>query len=116
MRFLVGALAVWRVTHLLGSESGPWGVMERVRQAVKTGVLGDLLSCFYCLSFWIAAPVALLTGSNWRSVMVSWPALSAGAILVEEALDRLSAAGPEPARFVEEAEDGHAVLRPAEHL
>jgi hypothetical protein len=81
--FVLGVLAVWRVTHLLHVEHGPWGAWFRIRaQAARFG-LGDLFACFYCLSFWTAAPAALWLGSTWSARLVAWLALSAGAILIE---------------------------------
>ena len=87
-RFVLGVLAVWRVTHLLYAEDGPWDVIIRVRRRAGTGFWGKLLDCFYCLSLWIAAPLALLLGSGWAERLLLWPALSAGAILLERVTSR----------------------------
>jgi hypothetical protein len=81
--FVLGVMAVWRVTHLLHVEHGPWGALTRFRaQAARFG-FGDLFACFYCLSFWTAAPAAWWLGSTWPERLVAWLALSAGAILIE---------------------------------
>lgn len=81
--FVLGVLAVWRVTHLLHVEHGPWGVLARLReQAARIG-LGELLACFYCLSLWIAAAPAYWFAATWPGRVVAWLALSAGAILIE---------------------------------
>jgi hypothetical protein len=82
-RFVLGVLAVWRVTHLLYAEDGPWDTIVRVRRLAGAGLWGRLLDCFYCLSLWIAAPLAVLLGSGWAERLLLWPALSAGAILIE---------------------------------
>ena len=81
--FILGLLAVWRITHLLNQEDGPWDVLARLRQAVGNGFLGGLLDCFYCLSLWIAAPFATLLGANVPEKLLLWPALSGAAILLE---------------------------------
>jgi hypothetical protein len=86
MRFyllVLGILAVWRLTHLLVAEDGPWDAVVRLRGRAGAGFWGRLLDCFYCLSLWIAAPFALLVGVGWRERLLLWPALSAGAILLE---------------------------------
>ena len=57
-RFLVGALATWRVTHLLVEEDGPADVVVRLRRRAGDGWIGQAMDCFYCLSIWMAAPVA----------------------------------------------------------
>lgn len=83
LRFLLAVLAVWRVTHLLHVEHGPWGVIARGRAAAGRLGLGEVFRCFYCLSLWTAAPAAFLIASSWPVRGVAWLALSAGAILVE---------------------------------
>lgn len=80
---LLGILCVWRVTHLLHAEDGPWRLVVRLRQCAGDGFWGELLDCFYCLSLWIAAPLAIVLGSTVRQRALLWPALSAAAILLE---------------------------------
>ena len=84
----VGALAVWRITHLLHAEDGPWNLIFRLRRAVGNGFWGGLLDCFYCLSIWVAAPIALWAGSDWPDRALLWPALSGAAILLERVTSR----------------------------
>lgn len=83
--FLVGVLAVWRVTHLLHVEDGPWGVFSGLRAAAGVGFWGGLLGCFYCLSLWTAVPVAGWLARGPGEGVVVWLALSGGAILLERA-------------------------------
>ena len=80
---LLGVLAVWRITHFLHAENGPGNIVIRVRDAVGKGAVGNILDCFYCLSVWVAAPIALWLGHSWGERTLLWPALSAGAILLE---------------------------------
>jgi hypothetical protein len=82
-RLVLGVLVVWRVTHLLSREDGPWDVVIRLRKQAGAGSWGTLLDCFYCLSLWVAAPIALLLVGAWAERLLLWPALSAGAILLE---------------------------------
>ena len=84
---LLATLAVWRVTHLLVAEDGPADLIARLRDAAQGGPFGRLFDCFYCLSLWIAAPVAWLIASDWRGGILTWLALSGAAVLLE----RLSA-------------------------
>jgi len=81
--FGLGVLAVWRVTHLLHVEHGPWGIFARSRAAAERLGFGELVLCFFCLSLWTAAPLAYLIASTWPGVAVTWLALSAGAIGLE---------------------------------
>jgi len=111
---LVGALGVWRLTHLLAAEDGPWDVIVRLRRAAGHGVWGQLLDCFHCLSLWIAAPFAAVLGAGWRARLLLWPALSAAAILIERwasAPRRRPEAEPAAARYFEDEEEVPDVLR-----
>ena len=82
---VVGALCVWRVTHLLNAEDGPFAVLVRLRRAAGSGLIGQALDCFHCLSLLLAAPVALLIGDGWLARLLLWPALSGAACLLEAA-------------------------------
>jgi hypothetical protein len=79
----LGVLGVWRLTHLLQAEDGPWDLIVRLRGAVGHGFWGSLLDCFYCLSLWIAAPFAWFLGDSWKEIVLLWLALSGGASLLE---------------------------------
>ncbi|HVT95718.1 MAG TPA: DUF1360 domain-containing protein [Bryobacteraceae bacterium] len=96
--FLAAVLAVWRVTHLLWGEDGPFDLFVRLRKFAGAGFFGRLLDCFYCLSLWIAAPLAVALASSWLARIVLWFGLSGGAILLE----RFSRPSPPPARWSEE--------------
>lgn len=80
---LMGALAVWRVTHLLHAEDGPWDIVVRLRTAAGNGTLGSMMDCFYCLSVWMALPFAAWLSNSWLQGLLWWPALSGAAILLE---------------------------------
>lgn len=106
MRFywlLLSVLCVWRITHLIQAEDGPWNIIIRVRRAAGNGFWGELLDCFYCLSLWISAPLAYLLGESPTEQLLLWPALSAGAILAERAT--FQAEAPLPAPYIEDIEE-----------
>ena len=107
-----GVLAVWRVTHLLTAEDGPWDTVVRLRRAAGSSFLGKLLDCFHCLSLWTAVPPAWLLGHGWMERIILWLAFSGGAILLER-VTRREFVSP-PALYYEDKEDEHAVLRAAE--
>jgi len=85
-------LAVWRVTHLVVAEDGPWYVFQRLRRAAAAIGLERLVSCFYCASVWIAIGFAPLVASGWRALLIVIPALSGGAIACERLMSRDDAA------------------------
>lgn len=100
-------LATWRVTHLLANEDGPGDIIFRLRTKLGYGLLGSLMDCFNCLSFWVAAPAALLLTSDIPSWVVSWLALSGAACLLE----RLTAPPAATNRDVTSMEGDNHVLR-----
>jgi hypothetical protein len=86
-RFVVAALAAWRLTHLFAKEDGPADAIVRGRARLGDGIVGRLLDCFYCLSVWIAAPLALLVCREPLDRLVTWIALSGAACLLERITD-----------------------------
>lgn len=110
--FGLAALGVWRITYMVSSEDGPWACFFRLRQAVDGRSGGNLLSCFYCLSVWVAMPFAIAIGAGLRERLLLWLALSAAAILLE----RLTARSVPAAQYFEhpagdEGDPDHVMLR-----
>lgn len=110
--FVVGLLGVWRVTHLVTAEDGPWGVIATVRRWAGHGVFGELLDCFNCTSLWVAAVWVVLMPATWATRLMEGLALSGGAILLE----RVTAPKATPvAPYVEggpgDVEDDDGLLR-----
>lgn len=105
----LGILAVWRVTHFVSKEDGPWDASVRLRRLAGMGFWGRLLDCFYCVSLWVSAPFALFIGENARHAALLWLALSAGASLLER-LTEPSREAP-PAVWMEHQEVSHDLLR-----
>ena len=91
---VLGILAVWRVTSLVGSEDGPWGVFAKLRSSAGDGVVGKGLACFYCLSLWIALPFGLMIAETWSESLLLWLALSGGAIALHRVTQPANAESP----------------------
>lgn len=101
LEFILATLAVWRFTHLIAAEDGPFKLIAWLRGKAGSGFWGTLMDCFYCLSMWIAIPFAIVMGgSRWHKFLL-WPALSAAAILLNRVADRLV---PDPPTYFEEPE------------
>jgi hypothetical protein len=83
LRFVLASLATWRITHLLAREDGPDDLLARLRARLGEGFFGRLMDCFYCLSIWVAIPMALLTFRRPRDLLLAWLALSGAACLLE---------------------------------
>jgi hypothetical protein len=90
--FLIAVLAVWRVTHLVVVEDGPWDVLRHLRALGERVGLERLINCFLCCSVWVAIPFALLIAHGWKEIVIVLPALSGGAILLERVTQKPGAA------------------------
>jgi hypothetical protein len=83
IRFILAALATWRITHLLASEDGPADIVARLRARVANSVLSKFIDCFGCLSIWVAIPFAFAVTSATVDWILTWLALSGAAFLLE---------------------------------
>jgi hypothetical protein len=110
--FTLSVLCVWRVSHLLQAEDGPADLLVRVRRIAGSGFAGKLLDCFYCLSLWVAAPLAYWVPETRLERLLWWPALSAGAILLERVTSLRN--GDAPALYFEDEEKPDVLLRTEE--
>ena len=83
LRFLIAALATWRVTHLLAREDGPADIIVRLRLWLGDSLAGELMDCFLCLSIWIAALAAIAVTRQPLDWFLAWLGLSGAACLLE---------------------------------
>jgi hypothetical protein len=112
LELILGILGVWRVTHLLHAEFGPWRLLERFREVVARAFRTQLFDCFYCLSVWVAVPFAVLMADTWWNRLFAALAFSAGAILLERATNPIFAAGaPVVPPHFEEPKPSHELLQ-----
>lgn len=81
MSVLLAALATWRLSSLLVYEEGPLETFNHIRDLPP---LRKLLACFWCTSVWVAASLAGLIVHSWTEWFITWLALSAVAVLIEE--------------------------------
>jgi hypothetical protein len=80
-RFVISALAVWRLTHLLAAEDGPWDLIVSLRRKLGASIWGNLMDCFNCLSLWIGIPFAFYVVEGMLPRCIVWLALSGSASL-----------------------------------
>jgi len=83
-RFLIGALATWRLAFLVARESGPWDVIARFRRGVGDGSVGRMVRCVKCVGLWSAIPFALFVRGDWWDLIVVWLALAGVTALIDE--------------------------------
>ena len=95
VEFAALSFFVWRLTYMVVEESGPYKLLEKARSPffviVKTpveelrkpkNIIGELIECFYCTSFWISLLAILYERPT--SPVLYWIACSGTAILIEE--------------------------------
>jgi hypothetical protein len=102
MDIIILILTTWRLTSLLTSEDGPFGIFERLRKLAGVRYDGDGLpfatnevakafTCPWCLSVWVGAALAIAhyllpTVAFWLALPF---ALSAGVIVIQEGVEWL---------------------------
>jgi hypothetical protein len=88
MQFVLCSLAIWRLTHLIVAEDGPWDIIVRLRAWLGESVVGRAMDCFYCSSVWLAIPFAFIITNDILWWFVCWMALSGAASLLEQSTNR----------------------------
>ncbi len=83
-RFLLAALATWRLAFLLAREDGPWHSFARLRGKLGGGFAGQLLGCVKCVSMWVSIPFAFFVSGDWLELVVIWLALSGVTAMIDE--------------------------------
>jgi hypothetical protein len=83
-RFVLAALATWRLAFLIVREDGPRQTLARWRNRLNLGFFGKLSGCVKCLGMWIAFPLAFFVGGSWVELIVVWLALAGVAALIDE--------------------------------
>ena len=83
-RFLLAALATWRLAFLLAREDGPGRVFAHLRVKLGSGFFGQLFGCVKCISLWVSIPFTFFVGGNWIELVVIWLALSGVTALIDE--------------------------------
>lgn len=79
-RFIILALACWRISYMLVNEVGPYKIFQRLRNRIINHPLSPI-HCFKCTSVWVAFFLAPVNDPAY--FIPSWLALSAIAIFLE---------------------------------
>lgn len=80
--FVLGVLAVWRLSHFFVFEDGPFNVVVRLRVMAGHSQLGRVMDCFYCASLWLSLPLVFVLADEILESIVLWLAISGGASLL----------------------------------
>ncbi len=94
LNFIVGSLAVWRLSHALVKENGPLMIFARLRARLgrtqrRSGGFFDLITCVYCISFWIGLLAALYNVNDIGPWFAYGFAYSAVSMLLEVMFNKL---------------------------
>lgn len=114
--FLLCVLASWRLSHLVAREDGPFDLVLRLRARAGDGMLGRLMDCPYCLSVWIAAPLALLVTTKPLEWCLAWWAISGGSSLLERLTAPAAPANPPNPNLSSHGAQDDVLLRPTTRL
>lgn len=88
MRYLVFVIIVWRITHLISAEDGPFELIIKIRKSLGNSFWGKLMDCFYCLSIWIGLIAALCVFNNWQEIIIFTLYYSGASILIEKSTNK----------------------------
>ena len=83
INFVLAALAVWRVAHMLVHEDGPKGLISQLRALAAGTEFGRALECVGCMSLWLALPASVWVSRRFSEFIPTWLALSGAAFLLE---------------------------------
>jgi hypothetical protein len=85
MKYFVIVIVIWRLTHLITTEDGPFDLIIKLRKSVGSSFLGKLMDCFYCLSIWIGLAFAwYLEKNNVEMIVILTLYYSGASILLEK--------------------------------
>jgi hypothetical protein len=89
--FVLGALATFRLAHLVSKERGPFAIFERIRKVLpgERGSAKEWLSCIFCFSLTSSAIVCGIfwtTGLNLKCQewILYWLGFSAITLIINQ--------------------------------
>ena len=82
--YLVVVIVVWRITHLITEEDGPFDVVIKLRKFVGNSFFGKLMDCFYCASVWIGFGAAIYITRDPELCIILTLYYSGASILLEK--------------------------------
>lgn len=88
IEFLLAVFAVWRLSHLISREDGPWNTLLRLRVKLGRSGLGSGMDCFYCVSLWVSTLLAVLITASFRSFILVSLGISGITCVMQLLIDR----------------------------
>lgn len=84
IKYFVLVIIVWRLTHLISAEDGPFDLIFKLRKLAGNSFFGKLMDCFYCLSIWIGFFVAIYQTRAAEEVIILTLYYSGAALIIEK--------------------------------
>lgn len=84
LAFLLSALAVYRVAHLIAIDEGPFSLFVNLRTRLgQRGWWGRGLHCPPCISFWLAlVPAWYFAAATPAEFALAWLGVAGGVVLL----------------------------------
>ena len=83
-KYVIFVIVVWRLTHLISSEDGPFDLIIKIRKLAGNTFFGKLMDCFYCLSVWIGLLCAFYITNKLDEIIILTLFYSGASILLEK--------------------------------
>lgn len=84
--FLAALLGVYRLSHMIAMEDGPFDVFANLRdRAGQATWIGRGLHCPLCISFWLSLPMAWVIAVP-PSLTLTWLGLAGGCLVLHRLL------------------------------
>lgn len=83
-KYAIIVIVVWRLTHLISSEDGPFDLIIKLRKFAGNTFFGKLMDCFYCLSVWIGLACAFYVTDRSDQIIILTLFYSGASILLEK--------------------------------
>jgi hypothetical protein len=83
-KYFILVIVVWRLTHLICAEDGPFDLIIKLRKVLSNSFFGKLMDCFYCLSIWFGFAGAWYEGDNLKEIIILTLYYSGVTILLEK--------------------------------
>lgn len=86
-------IATWRISRMFWAERGPLDVFSRLRAKLasrqkRMGGLYDLISCFYCVTVWVAVAFALFISDSLLTFMANTFIMSGIAAIIHDLIGK----------------------------
>lgn len=83
-KYLIMVVVIWRLTHLISAEDGPFDLIIKLRKLLGNSFFGQLMDCFYCLSIWIGLLGALYEAHGVMESIILTLYYSGASLLLEK--------------------------------